>query len=298
MALSECNVAVDEHGRELTAHGTTDFPVACYHDDFRVCDVDWHWHEEWEAVLVTQGSCSVAAGKHRAVVSEGDGFFVHSGALHGCWDQEHSGCRFHSLVFHPRLVGGSMDSIFHQRFIQPLLDHSGPELILLKPDIPWQKEALEALERAWQQCVQEKPGFPFRVRNHLSEYIYLLHTHLSPASATVSSKNQRDAQRIKAMLDCIHRQFDTDLNTAVIAASASISESECLRCFRTTIGTTPIQYLKKYRIQQAARLLIESRERVSEIAVKCGFQDMSYFTKAFREQMGCVPTEYRKNASL
>ena len=65
MSLSECNVTVDEHGRELTAHGTTAFPLACYHDDFRICDVDWHWHEEWEAVVITQGNCLVAAGNHK-----------------------------------------------------------------------------------------------------------------------------------------------------------------------------------------------------------------------------------------
>ena len=297
MALTACNTTVGSDGRELLEHGTTSFPVACYEDDFRITDVPWHWHEEWEAVLITQGSCLVAAGNHKAHLHTGEGFFVHSGALHGCWDTEGSGCRFHSLVFHPRLVGGSLDSIFHQEFVQPLLDHTGPELILLKPDIPWQKQALEALEGAWQQCVREDAGFPFRVRNALSELVWLLRCHLSPAAASVSSKDLRDAQRIKAMLTCIHSQYGSELSTAVIADSASVSESECLRCFRSTIGTTPIQYLKQYRIQQAARLLKETPEKVSEIASRCGFQDMSYFTKVFREVFGCVPTEYRKNAS-
>ena len=54
--------------------------------------------------------------------------------------------------------------------------------------------------------------------------------------------------------------------------------------------------MKQYRIQQAARLLAETREKVSEIAERCGFQDMSYFTRAFREEKGCVPTQYRKKA--
>lgn len=297
MALNECNTTVGSDGRELLEHGTTAFPIACYNDDFRVCDVPWHWHEEWEAVLLTQGSCLIAAGNHKAQLQAGDGFFVHSGALHGCWDTENTGCRFHSMVFHPRLVGGSLDSVFHQQFVQPLLEHTGPELIILKPDISWQKQALEALENAWQQCIREEEGYPFRVRNFLSELIWLLCRNLSPAASSVRSKDLRDAQRIKTMLSCIHSQFSGELSTAAIAASASVSESECLRCFRSTIGTTPIQYLRQYRIQQAARLLTETRDKVSDIAVRCGFQDMSYFTKIFRETMGCVPTEYRKNAS-
>lgn len=297
MALTECNTTVGSDGRELLEHGTTAFPIACYEDDFRVSNVPWHWHEEWEAVVLTQGSCLVAAGNQKAVLRSGEGFFIHSGALHGCWDEENSGCRFHSIVFHPRLVGAGLDSVFHQQFVQPLLDSSGPELILLKSDIPWQKAALEAIEAAWQSFVQEDTGFPFRVRNALSELTFLLYSHLSPAVSQVSSKDLRDAQRIKAMLSCIHQHYASELSTAAIAASASISESECLRCFRSTIGTTPIRYLKQYRVQQAAKLLMETNWKVSDIAVRCGFLDMSYFTKAFRETMGTVPTEYRKTAS-
>ncbi len=297
MALAECNTTVDQTGRELIEHGTTDFPIACYHDDFRICDVPWHWHEEWEAVRITQGNCLVAAGNQKINISAGEGFFIHAGALHGCWDIENSSCRFHSIVFHPRLVGGSLDSIFHQQFVQPLLDNSGPELIVLKPDTLWQKQALEAIEDAWQQCVGETAGFPFRVRNSLSELIWLLCSNLSPTAAPVSSKDLRDAQRIKAMLHFIHGQFDCELTTADIAASVCVSESECLRCFRKTIGTTPKQYLKQFRIRQAAALLSETRQKISDIAVGCGFQDMSYFTKTFREHMGCTPTQYRKNAS-
>lgn len=298
MGLRECNTTVGSDGRELLEHGTVAFPIACYADDFRIADVPWHWHEEWEAVLITQGSCLVAAGNQKKMLRAGEGFFIHAGILHGCWDEERSGCKFHSMVFHPRLVGGSPESIFHQQYVQPLLDHSGPDLMVLDPKIPWQKQALEALERAWQHCVREEDGFPFRVRNALSELVWLLNCHLSPAVPQLSSKSQRDAQRIKAMLSCIHDRYGNELTTAAIAASASVSESECLRCFRSTIGTAPIRYLKRYRLQQAARLLTESREKISDIAVRCGFQDMSYFTRVFRENFGCTPTEYRKNASL
>lgn len=297
MALAECNTTVDKSGRELIEHGTTAFPVACYRDDFRKMDVPWHWHEEWEAVLITQGSCTVAAGNHKVTLHAGEGFFINSGILHGCWDTENTGCMFHSLVFHPRLVGGSLDSIFHQGYVQPLLDAPGMKFISLTPNIPWQKQALEALEDAWQQCVRESPGFVFHVRTSLSLLTILLHANMPKTMQPVSEKSLRDAERIKTMLRFIHENFGSELDTRAIAACVSISDSECLRCFRSTIGTTPIQYLKQYRIQQAAQLLLETKEMVSQIASRCGFQDKSYFTRAFREEKGCVPTQYRKNAS-
>ena len=298
MALSEYIVTVGSDGRELLEHGSTEFPIACYHDDFRKTDVPWHWHQEWEAAVVTQGRCVVAADNRTVTLCAGQGFFLNSGVLHACWTEENPDCRFHSMSFHSRLVGGSLDSVFHQRYVQPMLDNPALNFVPLSPDIPWQNAALEAVEAAWQACVREEQDYVFEVRGALSRLAVLLNRNMPQPAQSSGSKAARDGERIKTMLSFIQEHYPADLNTAAIAACASISESECLRCFRNTIGTTPIQYLKQYRIRQAARLLTETREKVSEIAVKCGFQDMSYFTKSFREQMGTTPTEYRKTASL
>lgn len=298
MALVECTTTVDESGRELLKHGSFEFPVACYEDNFQVTDVPWHWHEEWEAVLLSKGSCTVAAGSQKVLLTAGQGFFIPSGILHGCWDTLHSGCRFHSLVFHPRLIGGNPDSIFHQQYIKPLLAPKHTELVTLSPDVFWQKQALEAIEAAWQAITQEVPDYPLESRSALSRLAALLCRNLPPEQTIPIEKEQRDFQRIKVMLQLIHSEFENDLTIARIADCAAISESECLRCFRAIIGTPPIQYLKQYRIRQAASQLLETKDRISDIAVRCGFQDMSYFTRAFREKMGVTPSQYRKNASL
>ena len=57
------------------------------------------------------------------------------------------------------------------------------------------------------------------------------------------------------------------------------SESACLRSFRQLLGTTPIQYVKQYRIEKDAGLLLTTRLRTGEIGAECGFNDLSYFTK-------------------
>ena len=73
-----------------------------------------------------------------------------------------------------------------------------------------------------------------------------------------------------------------------------ISVSEALRCFHNTIGLTPIQYTKYYRVQRAADMLLNTDQKIARIGEACGFQEMSYFAKAFREQMGVTPSEYRR----
>ena len=95
------------------------------------------------------------------------------------------------------------------------------------------------------------------------------------------------------MLTFIQANYDRQLTIEEIAAACAISTSECIRCFRSTIGTTPIAYLKSYRLQQAALKLQLSTDKISAIAESCGFQEMSYFAKSFREMYGCTPSEYR-----
>ena len=99
---------------------------------------------------------------------------------------------------------------------------------------------------------------------------------------------------MKRMLQFIQDHYAGEVNTAAIAGSAAISQSECLRCFRSAIGAAPSQYLKQFRIQQAAGLLRTTRLSVAEVGARCGFQDASYFTKAFREAKGCTPSAYRE----
>lgn len=295
MALSECTNRINSQGRELVDHGTALFPVACYHDDLGTMDVPWHWHDELEVVVVTEGKTTVAAGADKYVVKQGEGFFVNAGILHAAWDMENSGCRFHSIVFHPRLVGGGIDSVFWQSYIQPLIGNHLLPSLWFDGSEAWHQDILDAIEEAWQNCVKEGAGYEFRVRAALSQAVFLLSGYHPIISNQPSAKALRDGERMKTMLHYISEHYREELNTALIAKSVMISESECLRCFRSTIGTPPIQYVRQFRIQKASELLTSTEQKITDIAIQSGFQDMSYFTKTFRELKGCTPSEYRSN---
>lgn len=128
----------------------------------------------------------------------------------------------------------------------------------------------------------------------LSQLILLLRRHLISLGASVTGKTLRDDARIKQMLQFIHEQFASAITMGQIAACASVSESECLRCFHSTIGTSPMAYVKKYRLQKAADLLRNTDEKIQDIGALCGFQEMSYFAKTFRNVYGCTPSEWRR----
>lgn len=298
MALSVCTpVLTDSHGRELIEHGTALFPVACYNDDLSAFEVAWHWHEELEVFIVEAGTARVLTNGSSDIVNQGEGVFINSGVLHGVWQAGETPCRLRSVVFHPRLVGGSMDSVIWQKYLEPLLGDSSRPYIRFSDDRTPEKAALECIARAWQCCAEEEAGFELDVRECLSRIIFLLSRNFPSAEKRPSKKALRDGERTKAMLRYIQAHADEEISLEQVAQSANISKNECLRCFRSVIGCTPIQYVRQIRIQKAAELLQSTAWKIADIGMMCGFQEMSYFAKTFKAFKGCTPHEFRERHS-
>lgn len=296
MEIRACSAESDSGRRERIAHGTAEFPVACYDNDLAAASVPWHWHGEFELAAVVRGEAVAAAGAGRFRLREGEGIFVNAGILHSVWASGPGPCRLHSMVFHPRIVGGGMESVFWRKYVNPLTHDAAAGGIVLSPG----KETggvLEAFLAAYRACSAEADGYEFEVREQLSRVIFQLSGRRDD-SVRPSQKSLRDGERMKRMLEFIQENYGEALTAPQIAAAASLSVSECLRCFKNTIGMTPGRYLNQYRLQAAAGLLRETGGRISDIALACGFQETSYFARVFRESMGVTPSEYRKKEDV
>lgn len=284
---------INHQGREMIPHGTSLFPIAFYNDHLEHERVPWHWHDEMEAVFIATGETVFITDTHRRKLVQGQGFFINADVLHSADGIRGTDCVYHSMVFHPRLIGGGIDSIFWQNYVRPLVS-SSLKTCIFDGSQPWHATALERIDTAWKEGALEEPGFEFRVRAALSEVIFLLVSHLPSGDHRAAGKTTRDGERIKQMLLFIQQHYPEEITAADIAKSASLSESECLRCFRSTIGLPPIQYLRRFRVQKAAELLTSTDRKIGDIAAECGFQDPAYFVRIFREIKQLTPGSYRE----
>lgn len=288
-----CGVQTNMQGEELREHGTHLFPVAFYLDLLPRDEIPWHWHNELELGLVVSGSAVVETGSETHLLHAGEGFFINSNILHTVIQAADDSCEIHSVVCHPRAISGSTDNIIWQKYLKPLIENQACPGFFLTPDVIWQSQILDCLSSLWQAAEQEPYGYEISIRSELSTIVTLLSQYQPVVSKKSFGKEQRDNARIKEMLTFIQANYGRELTIEDIASACSISASECIRCFRATIGTTPIAYLKSYRLQQAALKLQLSTDKISAIAESCGFQEMSYFAKSFREVYGCTPSAYR-----
>lgn len=294
MALAVCGSTTDPRGRETIQHGTALFPIAFYEDDLHTYFVPWHWHEEFECIVAVEGQMEVRLEGTHLRLKPGEGIFINSGALHAVEAVDKQPSVLRSIVFHPKLIGGSMDSVFWQRLVQPLLREEAPRYLLLDPAVPWQRELAAEILTIWQAGTEAEEDCENFIRYRLSAVFRRLNAHSVPVSRRKSQQEHISEERMKTMLRFIGEHYPEDLTLEDIAGSVSVSGSVCLRCFRQVLGTTPIQYLKQLRIEKAAQLLLTTDQKIQQIGLQCGFSDLSYFTKTFREEKGCPPKEYRE----
>ena len=76
------------------------------------------------------------------------------------------------------------------------------------------------------------------------------------------------------------------------ACGSSISSLESN--FRSVYGMSPYRYFIKLRMEEAERLLSQTSYSITEIAIRCGYENLFYFCNAFKKHQGMTPTEYRK----
>ena len=65
------------------------------------------------------------------------------------------------------------------------------------------------------------------------------------------------------------------------------------RLFKSSVGLTPMAYVKKLRLEKAAELLASTDMNITETAEKCGFDDPNYFARLFKKSFGKTPREFK-----
>lgn len=72
-----------------------------------------------------------------------------------------------------------------------------------------------------------------------------------------------------------------------------LSESRFRTLFSAYCGEAPKSYLNRRRLIKAKELLLGSNEKISAIAIRVGFSDPYYFSRKFRQEVGCSPSAHR-----
>ena len=100
-------------------------------------------------------------------------------------------------------------------------------------------------------------------------------------------------ERIQRVVDFMEAHLFEDLPLAAIADQGACSPWHFHRMFQSLTGETPAGYVWKRRLSEICRRLIETRQRLVDVALDCGFESQATFTRAFTRHVGVSPGRFR-----
>ena len=246
----------------------------------------FHWHMEHELILVLQGVLRLFGGR--------GGLRAGPGGLHAHCRRRHprghpEGCIYECLVFDlERFLAGT--TTCGQRVA--LLTEGEARL---EGKFPAGTQAAAIVSQLFQAMETERPGYELTTMGLLWQlWGELLGQRLLGAAEPGPPRDIRRAQAVKNVLRRIRSSYGQPLTLEDLAAEAALEPKYFCRVFRQITGRTPINYLNYYRVECAAELLCTTQGSITDIALECGFGDVSYFSRMFRRYKGQTPGQYRR----
>ena len=95
-------------------------------------------------------------------------------------------------------------------------------------------------------------------------------------------------------IDYIEAHLTADLSLELVSGAAGLSSYHFSRMFRAVTGETVTAYIRRRRLTEAARRLIDRNERLIDLAMTYGFESQAAFSRAFKRQFGIPPGAFRK----
>lgn len=292
------HIIVNHATMEELTHPNQMFPLSEFIDHFDTFPEGGfpsHWHQELELQIVLEGSAEYRVNGVSYTVDRGCGIYIAPEAIHQA-RQLSSGTVGYDVVLSPQLLINVMASAHCDQYTLPLTTRR-PEAFVITPE---RKEGHRILEFLRQMYYTESSQVTYEL--FLLEHLIGLWRNLltlfptQAADAETQTLRLRE-QRMKTMLDYIHKNYQDPLTVEDIASAACVSQSECFRCFAELSRTTPVEYINQFRLLQASQLLITTSQSMADICYTTGFNNTSYFSKKFKAQYGMSPREYRNQKS-
>lgn len=289
---------------EKISHTTADLPLALHRLSYPAgTDIFFyqHWHKEFEFIMVTSGCLELIIENRPHILQTGEGAFINASYSHSGRNASKEICSFTALDFSYELLDENPHSHFSRKYINPVLEgyllfpeaiHLSENTMVLPEAASWQSKLLFTLNEigsCTDDILSQRELF-------LKSRIYLLWELLFQQAQPGGSGNRQERhnrERLSPVLSYIREHFSEEISLAQLAAIAALSEGRFCRIFRETMNQTPFQYIMHYRVMQSCSLLTETDLPIGEIALRSGFNNISYYNKTFLLQIGCTPKHYR-----
>ncbi|MCU0380588.1 MAG: AraC family transcriptional regulator [Chitinophagaceae bacterium] len=248
----------------------------------------WHFHPEWEIVYVEGATGTRHIGDHISRYEGSDLVLIASNIPHLNFDYGvTTDCEQVVIQMSPAFVGMEFFSLPELQGIRDLFRKTAGAIAFYGETKKMAGEMLKQIPvmDGFGQLMRLLDTFQCLARSDEFEII--------DARPVESHDNFREQQRLKMLHRHVEENFREKPDTHAAASLVNLSMAAFCRYFKKATGLTYTDYVNKYRIDQARKLLLMDRN-VTEACFDCGFENLSHFNRTFRRFAGENPSAFRK----
>jgi len=264
-------------------------------DDFPHFTFPWHHHREYEIVYVTRSYGKRFVGDNIENFTEGDLVLIGSNLPH-YWKsapefyEDNPKMKVNAVVvqFSPDLFGANQLQLPEFASIKTLLNAAGQGIKFQVSEN--KKIGLKLLQ------LLRISGFDryLGLLNILNDMAKCKQFELLASSQFEKDSTGYSDNRINKILTYINFNYTKKICIVDLANLSGMNATALCRFFKVKTGKTMIQHINELRIGYACKLMTEKRLQIAQIAIECGFNNISNFNKIFKHYTLKTPTDYYK----
>jgi len=293
------NLLLDKNNKETLLFGNSGFPLFVGEnrlEQFALGYVPWHWHDEIQFSIVTEGSVLFQSQGEQYTLYAGEGVFINSGFLHMTKPKSPDGT-YICIDADTKLISSFPGSMIEETYFRPFIGSERMAVIPLYPDKAWSASILDDIMKVYNCFIEKEYGHELQISAILMRvWEGLLKSDAGSRNfPTYLDVGQR---MMKDIITYIENHYTEKITLDDILSDIHLSKGECCRAFKRNANITIFEYLIAYRIQKSAELLTGTAMTISQIALSVGFSNSSYFTEIFKKHTNQTPSEYRLSRSV
>jgi len=118
--------------------------------------------------------------------------------------------------------------------------------------------------------------------------------NIAPSWRSIWRPGGLAAWQVKRAREYIEDNLASKMALRDMADSVALSPSHFCRAFKQSLGSSPMAYVAARRVERAKHMMTSTAERLTEIALACGFADQSHLTRSFSRIVGISPWRWRR----
>lgn len=259
----------------------------------------WHYHPEYELVLVTKSTGRRMVGDHIGYFEEDDLVFMgprlphvwvnDAVYLNGEADHQADAVVLH---FMENFLGEEFIAAPEMEMMQPVFQMAGHGMAI-KGETRSRINAVMKKMQAMNGMQRLSALFTiFDLLANTTEY------ELLASPAFVKNVQFKTSSRFSDITAYIMRNFDRDIPLTEIAGVANMAVTTFCNYFKEHHRVTFIEYLNSVRVGHACKLLSDKDHNIAEIAYECGFNNLANFNRQFKKLKGMTPSEFKRTLVL